>query len=118
MLEWNVYVGDFNSREIQVHNIFDHWSLCGDLGAELRRLDRKKELTEEEKKESFKAALHRDLKYYYWSKCEWEVVIQHWPPSERFRALKIDVYDQVMLNWDKFFEYTWEHRKELKKKQK
>ena len=53
MLEWTVYVGDFNSREIQIHNVFDHWSLLEDIGAELRRLDRNKELTEEEKKKNF-----------------------------------------------------------------
>lgn len=118
MVQWNVYIGNFNSREIEVHNVFDHWSLREDIGRELRRLDRNKELTEEEKKARFKETLRRDLKYYYWSKCEWEVIIQHWPSGERFRDLKIDVYDQIMLNWEQFFEYTWEHRKELKKKQK
>ena len=30
MLEWNVYVGDFNGRRIEVHNIFDHGSFYND----------------------------------------------------------------------------------------
>jgi hypothetical protein len=33
-----------------------------------------------------------------------------------FRDEKIDVYDQVRLNWDVFIDWLWENRKELKKK--
>lgn len=51
--------------------------------------------------------------YYFWSKCEWEIIISGWPPRDDFNDAKIDVYDQVKLNWDKFVDYTWDHRKEL-----
>ena len=74
--------------------------------------------------------------YYFWSKCEWEVVITDWPTHitveeieelneelSRYEARwhrkpyslnvglpvqkKVSVYDQVMMNWDIFVEYVW-----------
>lgn len=118
MLEWNVLVGDFNSGTIKIHNVFDHWSLMEDLGKTMRRLNRNKELSEDEKKAQFLEELRRDMMYYYWSKCEWEVIVSHWPQSERCKDEKIDVYDQVRMNWDLFCEYVWEHRKEIAKRKK
>lgn len=108
MLVWNTYCGNFNSGEIEVHNVFDHWRFLEDC--------RKNAKKNGEDKDAFAEQLKRDLMYYYWSKCEWEVIIDHWPPSERFRSEKIDVYDQVLLNWDLFVEYVWQHVGELKKK--
>ena len=58
--------------------------------------------------------VRNSLRYYYWSKCEWEIVLSDWPPSETFKKEKVDVYSQVVLNWDIFSEYIWENRKQLK----
>ncbi len=107
MLEWNVYVGDFNGRVIEVHNIFDHGSFYNDCLKNKRKNGKDRETFFEE--------MRRDLMYYYWSKCEWEIILQHWPPREDFKDLKIDVYDQVRLNWDAFTDYVWAHLGELKK---
>ena len=112
-LTWNVYIGNFNSRMIERHNVFDHGGLMRDLGKVVRKLQRDKEHTEEEKKAIFAEELRKDMMYYYWSKCEWEVVIQHWPQSDSHKDLKVDVYDQVSLNWNHFLEYCWENRKEF-----
>lgn len=107
MLEWNVYVGDFNSSVIEVYNIFDHWSFYNDC------LKNKKKNGKD--REAFFEEMRKDLMYYYWSKCEWEIILQHWPTREDFHDLKIDVYDQVRLNWDAFTDYVWAHLGELKK---
>ena len=116
-LEWNVIVSDFNGGEIVTHNVFYHYSLIQDLGKTLRKLSRKKDMTEAEKRQEFADNLKTDMMYYYWSKSEWEVIVSHWPPGppERFRDAKIDVYDQVMLNWDKFVDYAWNNRKLIMK---
>ena len=108
-LEWNLYYGDFNSGKIEVRNVFNHGSFLMDLGKDARKY--------KDDKEKFLERLRSHLMYYYWSKCEWEVVISHWPPSdnERYKAIKIDVFDQVMMNWPHFSEYVWEHRRELSK---
>lgn len=85
--------------------------------------------------------------YYYWSKCEWECVITDTHPhigqreldrilDDCYRKLtkdappcrfshvnlsdadKIDVYDQLRLNWDEFVEYVWGFRKPQKSRVK
>lgn len=130
-MKWNVLRNDFNSREIKEYNIFQHSSFSKDV-VELSNQD----LT----KEDFTEKLRRTLQYYFWSKSEMETVITSWPPyidSEELARLnaeyenhnakwgrypyklnvrldvreKIDIYDQVRLNWDVFVDYVWNHRK-------
>ena len=107
MLKWNVYVEDFNARCMRVHNIFDHWSLREDLKKLVKKCGDDRKTFEEE--------LKHHLKYYYWSKCEWEIVLSPWPEWKDFREMKIDVYDQIALNWEQFVNYVWENRKEILK---
>lgn len=111
MLEWNVYVGNFNSGRIETRNVFSHTGLMDDLKKAARKYrDRERELFEED--------MRRSILYWYWSKCEWEIILSHWPPRTDAHDEKIDVYDQVMLNWDVFREYVWRHRAELRKREK
>lgn len=110
MLEWNVYISNFNGKRIEQHNVFDHGGVMESLKKAARKYrDRERELFEEE--------LRRTIMYYYWSKCEWEIILSHWPPRQDAREEKIDVYDQVMLNWDVFREYVWKNRAELRRKE-
>ena len=130
-LEYYVYYYNFNSHSIKKFNIFNHGRFLEDVKKDLRECETKKEFAEE---------LHKDLIYYFWSKAEWEVVITPWTPritiselnrlnEEREKTLKkynrepyslyvnpdisekIDVYEQVMLNWDLFVDYVWQHKK-------
>lgn len=137
-LIWNVYISDFNSKEIKVHNVFNHAGFMQDL------IKIKKEC--KDNIEAFEARVERSLTYYYWSKCEWETIVTSWPPyitnkelddiikerdeasmkyGMRFRhcvcletAEKIDVYDQVRMNWRHFINYLWDNRKLIKNKRK
>ena len=109
-LEWNVFIGDFNSRRIRTHNVFDHGGVMTDLKKAARKYAKDKALFETEVRSS--------IMHWYWSKCEWEIVLQHWPPSENFRDEKIDVYDQLKLNWDKFVDYCWDHAVDLRRREK
>ena len=43
--------------------------------------------------------------YYFCAKAEWEIVISDWFGKQVEK--KIDVYDQVMLNWDRFIEWLY-----------
>lgn len=106
MLEWNVYIEDFNGKKIKTYNIFDHPTFLGEL-KKISGLS----------KEEFLDKLERNLMYYFWSKCEWEIVLSSWPQryeNSKFQDKKIDVYSQVMINWEVFSEYVWEHRDKLK----
>ena len=96
-LVWNVYVSDFNAREIKIHNIFDHHRFL-EAVMKLKKITDYSEFCEE---------LRKDLMYYYWSKCEWEIVLDDLAVRSDFEKLKIDVYEQVMLNSDQFYRYVW-----------
>ena len=113
MLQWNVYYGNFNAKQIEVHNIFNHYGFVEDCKKYAKKYNGKKD--PEGDFEKFSESVRRSLMYYYWSKCEWEIILSGWPQSDRFREEKVDVYDQVMLNWDVFIRYLWENRSELKK---
>lgn len=116
-LEWNVWYGPWN-RQVCKRNVFDHGGVMEDLRKAYRKCKRAKET--DEAKAEFVKEVRRTLMYHYWSKCEWEIVISHWPShiedTDRFNRLsiKIDIWDQIEANWDHFIDYLWEKRKELK----
>ena len=135
-LVYNVYFEDFNNRSIVVRNVFDHQSFLKMLYNVKKNCGDNFTLFSEKVKCA--------LQYCFWSKSEYEVVITSWPPyveseeidrlskekeerlksnNDSFRRStvrltigeKVDIYDQVMLNWDLFIRYVWENRKLIKK---
>lgn len=106
MLTWNVYIGNHNRNEIAVYNVFAHGGFVGDCIAAAKKCKNDKAVFADE--------LNKSLMYYYWSKCEWETVLSLWPPRDDCHDRKIDVYDQIKMNWDHFVNYVWDNREELK----
>lgn len=134
-MQWNVLHNNFNGREIETYDIFKHHSFNEAV---------KKLLKEEITKKEFAEKLRRELSYYFWAKCEMEVVVTSWPcyidqkeldrlnkeneeGNKRYGhypyklnvdpdvGKKIDIYDQVYgLNWNVFVDYVWSHKKEKK----
>lgn len=104
---WNVYNENFNARKIGTFNIFDHYRFVKDCAKELKKAKDDREAGEK----IFKS----NLMYFFWSKCEYEVVITPWvnPNNSKEYDRKIDVYEQVMNNWHVFIEYAWAHRKDV-----
>lgn len=137
-LRWIVYCSDTNRNKIKTFNIFNHSRF---------REDVEKYLKKYKDKEEFAEHLKRSLMYHFWSKCEWEIVITDWAPHITMKELdrlnaerektsreygrdpytlyvnpevaeKIDVYEQVMNNWEIFLDYVWNskiHRPRKKK---
>lgn len=99
---WNVYIYNINLQKIEVYNIFNHGSFKKDVDLALRVA---------ENKEEFAQALQKELRYYFWSKCEWEIEIVDWLGHQK-SGLKTDVYKQVMLNFDVFVDYVWRFKNE------
>ena len=102
IIEWYVYYYDVNRKKINTYNIFHHSSFKKEFSVLL-----KCDLT----KEVFADQLRHILMYYFWSKCEWETVLKPWVGDMNI-GRKIDVYNQVMLNWDKFVAYCWSFKSE------
>jgi len=55
-------------------------------------------------------SLKRYLMYYMWSKCEYEIILSPW--TGRADDIKIDVYDQIMMNFNSFVDYCWSFKLE------
>lgn len=99
-LEWNVYVYDINRRKVKVYNIFNHGRFYDEVIEMLKK---------EETIDEFKKRLETSLMYYFWSKSEWEILVSPWLGDKNDKEIKIDVYDQVMNNWEIFSNYVWSY---------
>lgn len=103
--EWNVYYYDFTANEMKPYNVLS--------GFEKFVRDAQKYTID---KNEFAAKLKSEMMYHFWSKCEWEIVLTPWIGRKDGRGeKKIDVYDQLRLNWDHFVDYCWtfEFKEEL-----
>lgn len=123
---WNVFLERQN--KIIVYNIFEHSAFYRSLVELRKHLVEIKDLEE---------ALDHNLMYYFWSKCEYEIVISSWPSfvsskeidrlvqarDEHIKkyndfigtdvdvkgGVKIDVYTQIRMNWVAFTDYLIEN---------
>lgn len=103
-MEWNVYYHDVNRRQITTFNIFQHYSFKEDVQEHLRKYRKYTDKSE------FAEALKNSLLYFFWSKAEYEVLVSPWVGGDINDGIKVDIYSQVMLNWDKFVDYVWSQR--------
>lgn len=104
MLKWYVYLENVNGRSIVTYNVFKHFNFYKDV---------KEAINQIENKQDFSERIQRIARYYFWSKCEYEVLITSWIANNNFKDKKIDVYDQLELNWDRFIDYIWENKNEI-----
>lgn len=107
MLTWNIYYENFNAKRIESFNIFAHYRFWEDC------IENKKKNKND--KDNFVKQLRQDLMYYYWGKSEWEIVLTSWPERKDFKEKKIDVFEQIDINWDRFVDYIWNNIKDIKK---
>ena len=97
-LEWNVFYYSINSQKIIEFNIFEHSGFLKDVEKCFKQC---------ENKEDFAKEIKSSLMYYFWAKSEYEIIISAWCGGNGEEAVKIDIYHQVMMNWDKFIDYLW-----------
>lgn len=122
-----VYKESFNDNEIEKFNIFDHWRFLGHIENIFKKRPTKEQAAEE---------IKNCLFYFYGSKCEYEIIITSFPcyinneeldkiEEEKLKhkreygyypyinqvkptiGEKVDIRQQVLLNWDIFFDYVW-----------
>lgn len=67
-LEWNVFIYGINKRQMQIFNVFEHGRYRQEI---VELLNHKDDYTQEGFKEKVKSL----TMYYYWYKCEWEILI-------------------------------------------
>lgn len=131
-LSWNVFY--YNRKNIKTFNIFDHSSFCKEV------INITKEYSQS--KEIFRDKIITALRYYFWCKCEYEIIVTTFPTyvsneglkkmeADRDKyirdygrckfvhpyldtELKVDIYTQVTMNIDHFIDYLWNHKEEIK----
>lgn len=94
-MKWNVYRYDSNRHNMVVWNIFNHSGFRNDVQQALHN----QSISDEE----FEEVIQRSLQYFFWSRCEYEVLLASWPSEEI--SEKTDIFQQVMINWEHFIAY-------------
>lgn len=100
-LSWTVLYYDCNAKKIKPYNILKY------------RQDFLKKLKKQcDTKEEFSEKMRREMMYYYWSKCEWELIISidennriwltPWAGCVNPEEVKIDVTDNTDFDWSGF----------------
>lgn len=103
-MKWYVYFHDFNKNELIKWNIFNNWKFKEYVEELLRTKNDKNEFCEK---------LKNELMYFFWSKCQYEIVISSLDfGSKDTVSKKIDIYNQVMLNFDRFADYIWSFKED------
>ena len=101
-MKWNVFYYNMNAHKIETFNIFDHWKFREDLQSDLKKC---------KIKETFAERLKSELFYYFGYKSEWELLFSPWVSGDREKdTVKIDVYTQVMANFNVLLDYIWENK--------
>lgn len=93
---WNVWLWNFNHDELETYDVVPIF---------MRELERLKKKDLPKTKKEFSEFLNGEAQYHFWSKCEYEMIIHGWPVGKK--DVKVDVYDQLILNWDKFVDAFW-----------
>ena len=99
-LRWNAILYDYQSTRIRKYNIFNNSQFCKDC----IELFSPPNLG----KETFSELLDKKAMYEFWGRCEYEFLISSWPPGPAEKPYKIDVYEQLKLNWEKFVDYLYD----------
>lgn len=130
-LAYYVYVENINQHKIEKYNVLND-------GIITKIVERTKMIVN---KEAFAEEVELILRFYYWSRCEWEIILTEWPARVTYDEIlrlnneadsfkrehnhepytlstklriyeKVDVFKQVKLNWELFIDYLWNNLKE------
>ena len=101
---WNVFLEDFNRKEIVIYNVFHSHTFLEQVKKEFRRYSKHKDI------EKLEREIRSWAMYCFWSKCEYEIIITSFPERKEFKAAKVDVYRQLELNWKPFFNYIYDNK--------
>ena len=92
---------NINEKQIEVFNVFDHGRYRQEI---IKLLNHRDDFQLKDFTEKVKAS----TMYYYWCKCEWEILIAPLIGDFDKESIKIDVYRQLEMNWNHYIKYLWE----------
>ena len=95
---YNVWIWDFNTDSLESYDVVPRFVESIKQYIKPKNLPKTKEALDE--------ILESDARYCFWTKCEYEMIIHGWP--EQKNDQKVDVYQQLKLNWSIFLDFFWE----------
>lgn len=95
-IKWNVWIWDFNHDSLEAYDVMPRF---------VSEYNRLKPKDRPDTLEDTSKWLKSEARYNFWAKCEYEMIIHGWP--EQKNDSKVDVYDQLKMNWDVFVEYFY-----------
>lgn len=95
--KWNVLLWDINHGCLESYDVVPYF---------VARLNEKPAEERPRTKKAFAEFLKSEAMYHFWSRCQYEIVVQGWPSGKG--SEKIDVYDQLEMNWDSFVSQFWD----------
>lgn len=107
-MQWKVYYHDFNRNRIDPYDLFVHGKFPEYIRKHIEKCKTKEEFADKVKSE---------LMYYFWSKCEWEVllvrendriIIKPWIGCRE--EVNLDVTDAEDFDWVTFYEKAAKRR--------
>lgn len=101
-LKFNIAYENFNCRELMTVNVFDYVFIKEELDKIAKRKPEKRPDFN-----TFNKEINSLMIYHFWGRCEYEFIISSWP-SGRWET-KVDVYEQIKLNWDLFIRQCWDY---------
>ena len=113
--EWLVFYEDFNRKCICEYNVFRHHAFFEACKKALKKYGKDGD------RDALEDEIRGSAMYFFWSKCEWEVIITGWPPPKEdsgFIEQKVDVYRQLRMNWEPFIDYVIAHKKDFLRRKK
>ena len=100
-MEWNVFLYDGcrDKAMPRKFNIFDNRSFA----RAIKDIFDEPELSHDE----FEELVRHAAQWQFWSRCEYEFILLSWPTGPNEKGYKMDVYEQLEVNWFRFIEYVW-----------
>ena len=89
MTQFNVLWWDFNKPNPGPYDILPYFR---DMYNRCKKSERPTT------KEQWITFITRHGRYMYWARCEYEIIISQWPPTDK--SCKIDIWDQIQNNLD------------------
>lgn len=92
MESFNVIVFDINAKEFKTYDVLPYL---------VREYKAKKKNDRPHTFDEFKAFVKKESTYQFWGRCEYEIILSDWPPSDKGECdRKVDVHWQIMNNID------------------
>ena len=105
-LEWYCLEWDFNKKQPRMINIMLYIDI-DDLKKKIRYRGKKPtKYNSVKNRDELREYLRREFIYYFWSKCEHEIIVNSWPCNDASTEAKIDVFFQIEPNLDVITEYV------------